>query len=899
MAKKDVGAKIVIDTKEAVNSIDKVTKGVQKANEETTNFKKTLSNLGDNITSAFKNTAIVGWISAIKTGLDVMIKATKAEADYVESLNLMQVAYDNDTKSADKLIHSMNELIGLDPSNLTKQLGTYRQFSSAMGIAGKQANMLSENLLKLQTDVSSLYNIDFATAGKKLQSAIAGQTRPIRELGADITEASLQQELYNRGINKSVDELNRASKSVLIYLTLERQLSNANGDASKTINSLANQVRIFKEQIAIAGRQVGAVFIPILRSILPYANAILMVFNEIMNMLLALLGVDASSMAREFGIGTSSVIDLDDSVNDLSNSLGGATKKAKELKSSLRGFDKLNNITTPTETTGGGGISGGIGGALSGVDSALLDALKEYDLHLDSISNKAVQIKDSIMKWLGFAKDTNGEWEFSKVTLGTILGILAGGAGIYSIGAKIFEIGGKIGTHIADFAKKIPILKGNLADMSKLEIFGAVSGLAIALVGIIKSVVSIVDLIKDPSWSNFNDVLNGIFTILTGGGITLLSMLQGTDKMYGLIILVVGALGLLATSLFDTRTDVEKLRDAQEKLNQAQEKYIQASKKGLDAYNRFEDAEKNLTKTAKAHGKTREYVISEGERLYKLLGETDTTISDLSDTEREYYKAYTEYIESDKALKKANQEIIDTYKEEQVETINTNKVLANQSKTVDEASERYSNLATSIQNAYNNNTITLSKYSIEMGKIYNKLDDESKKTFMDSIPSHLQSSVKEWAKIQNAMGATDNLLGELDKKSWTVKVDNKSANNALNELQTKFNTLKKLVTSPVKVALNTALVAQGVQLKANGGFLNSGDMFIANENGVPEMIGQIGNQPAVANNDQIVEAISIGVAKAMASATPRQTVIKAEGDTSGLLNFINFEQEKRNRQYGL
>ena len=45
-------------------------------------------------------------------------------------------------------------------------------------------------------------------------------------------------------------------------------------------------------------------------------------------------------------------------------------------------------------------------------------------------------------------------------------------------------------------------------------------------------------------------------------------------------------------------------------------------------------------------------------------------------------------------------------------------------------------------------------------------------------------------------------------------------------------------------------------MKASGGFVDSGDLFIANENGVPEMIGRFGNQTAVANTDQIVAGIS-------------------------------------------
>lgn len=53
---------------------------------------------------------------------------------------------------------------------------------------------------------------------------------------------------------------------------------------------------------------------------------------------------------------------------------------------------------------------------------------------------------------------------------------------------------------------------------------------------------------------------------------------------------------------------------------------------------------------------------------------------------------------------------------------------------------------------------------------------------------------------------------------------------------------------------------------ASGGFPNVGELFIAREAGA-EMVGSIGRRTAVANNDQIVEAVSQGVARAVASVS--------------------------------
>ena len=50
---------------------------------------------------------------------------------------------------------------------------------------------------------------------------------------------------------------------------------------------------------------------------------------------------------------------------------------------------------------------------------------------------------------------------------------------------------------------------------------------------------------------------------------------------------------------------------------------------------------------------------------------------------------------------------------------------------------------------------------------------------------------------------------------------------------------------------------------ASGGFPENGDLFFANESG-PELVGRIGNRTAVANGDQIVSGIQVGVETANA-----------------------------------
>lgn len=83
---------------------------------------------------------------------------------------------------------------------------------------------------------------------------------------------------------------------------------------------------------------------------------------------------------------------------------------------------------------------------------------------------------------------------------------------------------------------------------------------------------------------------------------------------------------------------------------------------------------------------------------------------------------------------------------------------------------------------------------------------------------------------------------------------------------------------------------------ATGGFVDNGDLFIANERGA-EMVGSIGNQTAVANNDQITQAIATATYNAMSKALSENNgsvtfVVEGDGDQMYKI------WQKKNKEYG-
>ena len=151
-----------------------------------------------------------------------------------------------------------------------------------------------------------------------------------------------------------------------------------------------------------------------------------------------------------------------------------------------------------------------------------------------------------------------------------------------------------------------------------------------------------------------------------------------------------------------------------------------------------------------------------------------------------------------------------------------------------------------------------------------------------------------------------NKIWSLKWIQYVVTVQNackevRSAISSLNEqVQSMCNSMTNAINS-VKSAASSVkgMSVKGISVKgyASGGFPDTGQLFVARENGISEMVGQIGSSSAVANNDQIVEGISAGVRAAVSEAlTPylaqiaqntRETANKDPIDGRGLVNVIN------------
>lgn len=340
--------------------------------------------------------------------------------DFTETLNLWQVAMRDNLDQADEFIKKMNKAYSISQKTLMNAQATFKNMIGSLGnISDTVAYQLSESILQMAVDFSSLYNVTFENAITKFQAVLAGQVRPIRsQSGYDVTETTLYQVYQQLGGTKTQRQLNRTEKQLLsIYAVFQQmQRSGAVGDLSKTLDNFANQSRMMTENFKELKSYVGLFFQDLLQSwgVLKYINASLIFLTEVVK---ALTKYEAPNF-----------------IEGMFDSTVAENEALDELQGKLLDFDKFRALDSTSTTSD------------LAIDQTILDAVSQYQSILENVNNEARELATTWLEAIGFTKDENGLLSISEEKLQLIKDILTGieivlgliiGAGIISSIEKI------------------------------------------------------------------------------------------------------------------------------------------------------------------------------------------------------------------------------------------------------------------------------------------------------------------------------------------------------------------------------------------------------------------------------------------------------------------------------
>ena len=322
-------------------------------------------------------------------------------SNVTEVQNVVDTAFKDLSWQADQWASNAMTNFGLSELSAKKYMGVFGQMSNAMGITGKAALDMAENVTGLTGDVASFYNLSTDEAYTKLKSIWTGETETLKDLGVIMTQTNLDQYALNNGFGKTTAKMTEQEKVMLRFQYVTSALSNATGDFAKTQDSWANQTRIlslrFEQLKASLGKGFIALFTPILRGFNSLLAGLQKVADGFANFVQMLTGADVSTSMGSISSDIAGIGDDASSAADNVGDIGSAAKKtAKDIERSLAGFDQINKLTEPTDDSSDS--SGSTGGTSSGIRS--VDLVPDVSGSTSNVSSAISDMADKVKKAL-------------------------------------------------------------------------------------------------------------------------------------------------------------------------------------------------------------------------------------------------------------------------------------------------------------------------------------------------------------------------------------------------------------------------------------------------------------------------------------------------------------------
>lgn len=852
-----------------------------------------------------------GWL-AMKKLLSGLLTLVQKSNNFIESQNLFNVAMGQYATEARKYAESVSDALGIDPAEWMENQGIFMTLSTGFGIAGDSAAEMSKNLTQLGYDLSSFYNISSEEAFQKIQSGLAGEIEPMRRLGYDLSQAKLQQIAYSQGIHKNVSEMTQAEKAGLRYYAMMTQVTQAQGDMARTIDQPANQLRILRAKTEEAARALGNLLLPIVKIVVPWLIAGAEAVTKFANGLALILGIEG---AGDDSFDFSNIIQGAQGQED---AWTGASNAAEEYKRMLLGIDELNVLNGKGGAGGGsgggygGGIGGGAGGNLDipGYGDYLDDLANGNKEDISGVSNLLLTIRDVFVDW----EDLNAEQVAQKILTG-IGGLLGAVAGFSVGGLKGGLLGLAVGTVLSLLLSNVIFdhdgtFSGTELLQSLLPILGGIAGFAISgtpvggLIGFsIGAALSLLienfaidgetGRLSSGFGNNMKDLIRKVFAgagigfILGGPGGAMIGAAIGTvvsmtlsslgwngeaspnadliRKLLpflgatggGLIGFAIGGpAGAAIGATIGVGLGLAVAAINWEDLGARYDSFVDNVRSKFDGVSSWITEKTGLTAQDIVNGFTSAY--------------TGVDAAYMVPTQQDFTNLFTwlgeKYTENKDALIQAQMDAFAGQNEQYM--VPTQEDFANLFSWMRQS---FGDLKTNIITSFNNaKTSVMSNFMTPLRTQGSNLANNLRSWFQttcNNIASAFQTardrvqaifgSLASWFQ-SNVVSPIQNLISSIGG-AVSNAISSWSGN-----LGSFFGGSKKTSYSNPYDNRPDWIKAQGLTFGvfASGGFPDVGQLFVAREQG-PELVGRIGNQSAVANNNQIIDGIRQGVYEAM------------------------------------
>ena len=264
MATKDVNIDIIARDKtqramqSATRGVNNLTNNVQRSVQTQ---QRSFMALGSTIKTVLGSLAIIQTVRFAGQ----MVQMTSAVEEMQAKSSVVFGKFVNDVRAE---LETFGDAVGRSTFELESMASSIQDTFVPMGFARKEAAKLSVELTKLAVDTASFNNASDTETMAAFQSALVGNHETVRRFGVVITEATLKQELLRMGIKKSSHEITNQEKVQARLNLITAGVADAQGDATRTAGSFANQSKALSSALEELQVKVMQPLLPILSDII-------------------------------------------------------------------------------------------------------------------------------------------------------------------------------------------------------------------------------------------------------------------------------------------------------------------------------------------------------------------------------------------------------------------------------------------------------------------------------------------------------------------------------------------------------------------------------------------------------------------------------------------------------
>lgn len=679
----------------------------------------------------------------------------------------------------------------------------------------------------------------------------------------------------------------RANNAELIaHNESQARLNSVLAETGKYITPLLtafnNMASTILEVLAPAIKIVVSYLTVLVQWIMSASSAIGAFFNSFKKSKSATKIVEVTGTIRQITTGTNQA---SKGFNKMNDSLDEAVGTAKELKKQVMGFDELNVVSNPT-TSGGVSAGGGAGSNIDiptfdtsglGFDTSGIEAdLEKVEKKLQGILALVASVGVAILTWKVMDLLTTPALSFGNIlkNVGGYALIIAGAVATIWGYTDAFANGVDWGNLLAVVGGLTAVLVGVYMTMGTLALQVGVVGAGFALL-----VLGVVDFINNgATLQNTILIIGGAIAIAVG------LATAGVSVLISVIVGAVVAIGAFITALALEKPAILDVEEAQVKLNEAKEKAVEAENSYINAVDNAEASLKRLQEAEEKAGIT-------GKELFEQVQSGTLDYADMTDTQRELYKAYLDNEQKQKDLKDSTTALTEAKKQEKLASLENEIALGKEKGSYDKCK-------TSIVEAFNAGTISAQEARDLLSKAMSEMSDDSQKTFMEDLPSNLKNGLdphkyestatklKKW--FSNLGSSIKETLGDMGEK--VGKAFSTAIAVAITNIITRIVNMVNGFINAINFAIGVINAIPGVNISklnklsipalAKGGIVDSATLALVGERGKEAVL-------PLENNTSWMDALADKINER--NGTPSKIVLMLDGRELGqaTINSIN------------